>query len=497
MSSPTEQIVVDKEAVIDHQRGANHGLKKDQLGAVAIMFYIIAAASPLTCIIAITPVMFSLGNGIGSAGTFLVATAVLLLFAVGYVAMTRHVKNAGALYSYVTLGLGRPIGLGTAAVTIFAYTTIQAGLYGGFGYYAAELINKSFGTSIPWWAFAFGSSIICLWLGLRGVHSGALVLGISLAAEVVLLLILDGGIIFNSHTSFAHFSLAPFTPHALFSPGLGVGLMFACAAFIGFEGSAIYSEEARVPSKTIPRATYASVIFMGVLYAITMWLITNAIGIDKTVEISNRENGNLIFWVSNLVLNPWVTNLFNVFIVSAMFAALVTFHNNIARYMYILGRQNLVWRALSYTRRRSQTPYVASIVQTISALVIIAVFVVYRLDPYNTLFAWMTGIGSIAIILAQTIAAAAIFLFFRRSKVDTRIWHTVITPLAAIAGLAVFLYYSLVSVDVLLGVKGPVADCLVASIFATFAAGVGYAMHIKRRDPVRYAKLAKALVSER
>lgn len=479
------------------QGGANHGLKKDQLGAIAIMFYIIAAASPLTCIIAITPVMFSLGNGIGAPATFLIATAVLLLFAVGYVAMTRHVRNAGALYSYVTLGLGRPIGLGTAAVTIFAYTTIQAGLYGGFGYYAAELINHTFGTAIPWWAFALGSSVLCLWLGLRGVHSGALVLGISLTLEVVLLLVLDSGIVFHGSVGMSHFSLEPFTAKALMSPGLGVGLMFACAAFIGFEGSAIYSEEARTPIKTIPRATYASVIFMGVLYALTMWLIINAIGVDKTVAVSNRENGNLIFWVSNLVLNPWVTNLFNVFIVSAMFAALVTFHNNIARYMYILGRQNLVWSALSYTRRKSQTPYVASIVQTISAVAIILVFVIYKLDPYNTLFAWMTGIGSIAIILAQTIAAIAIFSFFRRSKADRRLWHTVITPIGATIGLGVFLYYSLVSVDVLLGVSGLISQCLVASIFVTFALGVAYAIYIKRRSPARYANLTKALVSDR
>ncbi|MEX4004415.1 hypothetical protein AB4Y38_36680, partial [Paraburkholderia sp. EG285A] len=83
-----------------------------------------------------------------------------------------------------------------------------------------------------------------------------------------------------------------------------------------------------------------------------------------------------------------------------------------------------------------------------------------------------------------------------KSKVDRRLWHTVVTPVGATVGLGVFLYYSLVSVDVLLGVTGLITDCLVASIFVTFAIGFLYAIYIKRSSPARYENLTKALVSE-
>jgi len=65
--------------------------------------------------------------------------------------------------------------------------------------------------------------------------------------------------------------------------------MFAHASFIGFEGTAIYGEEAKDPKRTVPRATYAAVIFMGVFYAVTAWLIINAVGADRAVEVAQTK----------------------------------------------------------------------------------------------------------------------------------------------------------------------------------------------------------------
>ena len=140
----------------------NHGLKQNSLGVPSIFFYIIAAASPLTVVVALFPIIIGSGNGVGMPGAFVIAAVVLMIFAVGYVAMSRHVTNAGAFYAYVTLGLGRIAGLGSAFLAIFAYNAIQAGLYGGFGYYAAELINPRLGVDVPWWASP-SSACWCAW----------------------------------------------------------------------------------------------------------------------------------------------------------------------------------------------------------------------------------------------------------------------------------------------------------------------------------------------
>jgi amino acid transporter len=471
----------------------NHGLKQNSLGVPSIFFYIIAAASPLTVVVALYPIIIGSGNGVGMPGAFVIAAVVLMIFAVGYVAMSRHVTNAGAFYAYVTLGLGRIAGLGSAFLAIFAYNAIQAGLYGGFGYYAAELINPRIGVEIPWWAYAFVGLLLCLGLGVQGVHSGAKVLGVFMTLEVTMITILSAFSLFGDAVPVSQFSFEPFAPSVVLGGALGVALMFAHASFIGFEGSAIYGEEARDPARTIPRATYLSIAFMGILYAVSGWLIINALGIDKVVGIATETGGNFIFAASDTIIGHNISLLFQILIVTATFAAIVTFHNNVSRYTFSLGRQGLIWKPLGWTLSGRQTPWVASIVQSVTVGVVIALFALFGQDPFATLFTWATGIGTVGVILSQLVAGIAIFAFFRKSDVDKRPWNTVIAPLLAIVGLGGFFVLTLDSLDVLLGVQGTMAAIMLSLVFIAFLAGAAYGVYLKVAAPARYALVGQAL----
>jgi amino acid transporter len=471
----------------------NHGLKQNSLGVPSIFFYIIAAASPLTVVVALYPIIIGSGNGVGMPGAFVIAAVVLMIFAVGYVAMSRHVTNAGAFYAYVTLGLGRIAGLGSAFLAIFAYNAIQAGLYGGFGYYAAELLNPRLGVDVPWWAYAFVGLLLCLGLGVQGVHSGAKVLGVFMTLEVTMITILSAFSLFGDAVPVSQFSFEPFAPSVVLGGALGVALMFAHASFIGFEGSAIYGEEARDPARTIPRATYLSIAFMGILYAVSGWLIINALGIDKVVGIATETGGNFIFAASDTIIGHNISLVFQILIVTATFAAIVTFHNNVSRYTFSLGRQGLIWKPLGWTLPGRQTPWVASIVQSVTVGIVIALFALFRQDPFATLFTWATGIGTVGVILSQLVAGIAIFAFFRKSDVDKRPWNTVIAPLLAIVGLGGFFVLTLDSLDVLLGVQGTMAAIMLSLVFIAFLAGAAYGLYLKLAAPARYALVGQAL----
>ena len=61
------------------------------------------------------------------------ATIILLLFSVGFTAMTPHVQEAGAFFSYVRAALGFPVGIGVAFVAVVSYLAIEAGVYGLLG----------------------------------------------------------------------------------------------------------------------------------------------------------------------------------------------------------------------------------------------------------------------------------------------------------------------------------------------------------------------------
>ncbi|WP_262703164.1 MULTISPECIES: APC family permease [Streptomyces] len=465
------------------------GLKQNSIGAAGIVFFIIAAAAPLTVVIALFPVIVNAGNGIGIAGAFLAVALVLLLFSVGYVAMSRHVTNAGAFYSYVTLGLGRPLGLGSASLAIFGYNAIQLGLYGGIGYYAHELVLDELHIDLPWWAFAFVALAACLALGLNRVHAGAVFLGVLLTLETAVIGVLDVAILVNSATPVSGFSFQPFAPSTVFAGSVGVALMFAHASFIGFEGSAIYGEEARDPKRTVPRATYIAVVFMGVFYAITAWLMVNSLGVDNAVHVANKESGDLVFAVSGSVLGGWATLAFRILIISSMFAAIVTFHNNVARYLFSLGRQGALPTALGRCHPTKNSPSTACVVQTVMVGLVVALFAVFGLDSYTALFTWMTGIGAMSIILLQFIASVAVFVFFRRSALDKRVWNTITAPLLGIAGLLPILYYALDGVDVLLGTDGWLAVLLVGLMVLSLLGGTLWGLGARRWKPAMYARL--------
>ena len=109
---------------------SSNQLRPNVLGAASIMFLVVSAAAPLTAVAGGVPLAMLLGNGAGVAGAVGIVTLILMLFAVGYVAMSRHVRNAGAFYAFAAQGLGGHFGGAAAMVAILSYNCMQIGILG-------------------------------------------------------------------------------------------------------------------------------------------------------------------------------------------------------------------------------------------------------------------------------------------------------------------------------------------------------------------------------
>src|SRR6185295_9272170 len=59
-------------------------LRKDALGVPQIVFFVVAAAAPLTAVVGVTPAAFTLGNGPGVPMTFLLVGVLYLVFSAGF-----------------------------------------------------------------------------------------------------------------------------------------------------------------------------------------------------------------------------------------------------------------------------------------------------------------------------------------------------------------------------------------------------------------------------
>jgi len=436
-----------------HPTAADHRLR-GRLGPAAIVFMVVAAAAPLTVIAGSVPIGIAAGNGPGYPAMYVVAAVVLLFFAVGFTAMTRHVPNAGAFYSYIGTGLGRGAGLGSALVALISYVTVQGAVYGYIGFLLDDLVTGYGGPDLSWWLWTAAVLAITGVLGYRHIELSSKVLGILLVAEVGIVLVLDAAVIGRGGGD-EGLSTALLTPGDVLSGAPGIGLMFAIAGFIGFEATAIFRDEARDPERTIPRATYLALAIIGVFYTLSAWAIVSAWGDSSIVEASAADPGGIVVTTAAEYVGTAAADVMLVLFVTSLFAAILSFHNVLSRYVFSLGNTGVLPLACGRSHARHASPHVASLVTTAVGGLLMAVCAVAGLDPVLEIFTWLAGIASVGIVVLMLLACVAVVVFFRRTGLDRRPWHSLVAPGLGGVGLALILVLLVQNLPLLMGGSTP------------------------------------------
>ena len=463
-------------------------LRRNALGVGAVAFMIISAAAPLTGAAGALPLGMLLGNGAGLPLTFILVTALMLVFAVGYLAMARHITNAGAFYAFTSRGLGGMAGGAVAGIALVAYNCMQIGLLGLLGAVAAGQFS-SIGINLPWFAWSFIAIAIVGILGYRQVELSAKILMVLVLLEYLIIFILDFSVLKAGGDS--GLSIPLFSSANLFSGSLPVALLFVMGCFIGIEASTIYAEEAKDPRTTIPRATYLSILSIGVFFLITSWLMIAATGVDKLMPALGalKDPTTYLFEVSGRYAGDTVTMIMGWLFMTSIFAAVSAFHSYIARYTYVMGREGLLPSNFGVTHNTFQSPHVGSVAQTIVATIVVAMFAVLGLDPVLNLFTWISQVGTLGIIAMMSIASFAVIAFFNRDAQGENALVSTLAPIVAaviMAGLFIYIFFNFGG---LTGTSGVLGFLLPALIVLAAIIGLLMASRLKSSDPKRFAKL--------
>lgn len=418
---------------IEDNRTEN-GLRPNSLGVAGIVFFVVAAASPLSAVLGSSPAAIGVGTGAGAPSAYLVAGVLLLIFSVGYSAMSRRVTAGGGFAAYVRAALGDRSGRAAGYLASVAYLAMQAGLYGIFGFFANAILG-GFGVDLPWYAWSLIAWAVAGILAYLDIDLSAKVLGVFMILEVVVLLVVSFAIVFQGGAS--GLNLQSFAPSTATSGAFGLAMMFAFASFIGFEATAIYSEEARSREKTIPRATYTAVILITVFLVFTVWSFVVGYGADDVQAAALEDPNNFVFALADRYVGPLWGMIMQVLLITSFFAALLAFQNTIARYLRVVAVDGWAPKALGRTHRRFRSPHTASLFTSAVTGVIVVVFAVLGLDPYGTLFMWFVGIGTLSIIVLQACTSVSVFVYFRRNESEHGIWRTILAPVIGAIGLFV------------------------------------------------------------
>jgi amino acid transporter len=431
----------------------DESLAANRLGIAGIVFFVVAAAAPLVGMTGAVPIAIVLGDGAAAPGAYLVVGLVLLVFSVGYSAMSHRVSNTGAFFAFVGRGLGLVPGVGSAFVSLLAYLAIQLSVFGFFGATAAGQVKSELGLDLPWWVWTLIAWAIVTALSILRVDIGAKVLGLLMIVEVGSLAVVAVAVLARGGGPDGLAAADSFAPDKILAGGFagsaGIALSFAFASYIGFEATAIYAEETRDPKRSVPIATYAAVSLIAILFGLTTWAVVSGLGshsvIDKVAQISTVDGTPLanpaavLFAVAREYVGGWLATLMSWLVLSSLFAGLLAFQNSAARYFFSMGRARVLPRSLDRVNGRG-APAAGAIVTSAVTLVVILLFVVTHKDPVLNMFYWFSGLAVLAIVLVEILVSAAVIVYFRREGGDRRLWNTVIAPAVSIVGLVIGTY---------------------------------------------------------
>src|SRR5712691_2469010 len=108
----------------------SQALARDRLGIPSVLAFILASIAPMTVAAGVIPTAYAVTGLTGIPVAFLAVAIILALFCVGYIAMARRIRHAGAFYGFVAAGLGKVPAVAAALMALLAYESFQVATYG-------------------------------------------------------------------------------------------------------------------------------------------------------------------------------------------------------------------------------------------------------------------------------------------------------------------------------------------------------------------------------
>jgi ethanolamine permease len=304
---------------------------------------------------------FGWSYGWDKAGTlgFLVTTILIALmyttFIFSFTELTTAIPHAGGPFAYARRAFGPKMAFVAGFATLVEFVFAPPAIAMAIGAY----LNVQFPEVNPK-VFAISAYAIFVALNIVGVRIAATFELVVTVLAIVELLVFMG--VVSPGFSFSNFVLNGWAGASEFSsaaiPGIVAAIPFAIWFFLAIEGVAMAAEEAKDPTRTIPRAYIAGILTL-VFLAIGVMIFAGGVGYCKALSNINDplpqamktvvgENSG---WLHMLV---WI----------GLFGLVASFHGIIlgySRQIFALSRAGFMPAYLGVVNARFQTPHRAII----------------------------------------------------------------------------------------------------------------------------------------
>lgn len=426
----------------------SQGRESAKLGVGSLVFFVTAAAAPLTILAGFIPLGI-LAGGQSIAVGFIVPGLVYLLFAVGFAAMARHVNGHGAFYTYISAGLHPRLGAAAGFAAYLGYLGGQIGFTASAAVFLQVTLVQLLGVDIPWIYLAILLSVAALLLAYRQVKVGARAIAVLLLAELAIVAVFCVAVL--ARGGYSGINFAAFSPEAIVTLSLPAVFVLTFIAFVGFEQTAIYRREAKDPRRTIPRATYLAITLLAIGYAFGAWCILLAVGTERMATMVAEDPSTLVLRLSEEYLGSTLTSIMLILMVTSFFAGILALQNACSRYLLTLGSSGLLPRRLASISPTTFAPSVANVVHSIIVVVALFLGAVLALDPYTQIIPWTNSPTIVAVLLLQVLTSIAVVRYFAKNSRGENMWVRLIAPVSAAVVLSLALFFMVWQMGALTG----------------------------------------------
>jgi amino acid transporter len=426
------------------------------------------------------------GKGAGVAAPLAVLLAGIGVFALGWIVAqyAKRIHAAGALYDYVSNGLGRTIGATTGWLYYMGTTVLTTGLGVLIGGYVHDTLLGEFAIEpLPIWAWNAVWALLLF---------SVLYFGVQLSTRTQLTLALVSVLAVLAFFVYVITQVETNDVARAFNPseapdgmtGVLFGVLYGVLIFVGFETAANLAEETHQPKRAIPRAVLTSVVVVSVFYLIASYTEIAGFGFNLEAFASAADAPLFALASPDGFGSTTLARVMELVVLLDVMAVGIGAAVASTRGIFAMARDRRLPGPLAAVSSRRETPVGAIVFLMIVQVAFILVtefwdelFALPETPHYFAIFLWASTFGGFALVVVYLLMAVGALFGLRDHP------NYVGVVIAAIVGIALTggaIYGSFADVP---------KPFLLAPIYALIWAGVGlvFMLVVRGREPARVA----------
>lgn len=358
---------------------------------------------------------------------YMITLATMVFTAMSYARMARAYPFAGSAYTYTQRSFGPGIGFVSGWSLLLDYLFLPTINYLVIGIYLGEAFP-----AVPSWVFILAAIALVTVLNIVGITSVSRASTVIIAAQVVFIgVFIALSVVSLSGTGDVDL-LRPLTGDGT-ETGLGpvmAGAAILCLSFLGFDAVSTMAEEAKEPTRDVPRAIIIATVSAGLLFILLSYV---SHVVHPSHQFADPDSGALDVMAS--AGGTFLSAFFISAYVAGCIGSALTSQASVSRIIFSMGRDGVFPRSVfGRLSARFATPVIAILV--VSAWSLMAMLIDLGV------LAEIISFGALVAFSAVNLSVVKHYFIDQKERSGAAVLTNLVLPLIGF-GLTVWLWTSL------------------------------------------------------